>query len=140
MIQQLFEEKDKFLRIQGPMVRYSKLPFRLLCRKYNTDICYTPMIIASSFNVSKKARDSEFSTNKDDHPLVVQFAANNSTEFAKAALKVVNYSEAVGLNCGCPQKWAIKEGIGSALLENPQIIFDSIKETRNLTKDVKSIF
>lgn len=32
--------------IAGPMVRYSKLPFRELVRNFNTDIVYTPMILA----------------------------------------------------------------------------------------------
>jgi hypothetical protein len=43
------------------------------------------MIIAKSFIESPKARDVEFTTNSDDRPLVVQFAANNAKEFADAA-------------------------------------------------------
>jgi tRNA-dihydrouridine synthase len=35
--------------ICAPMVRYSKLPFRLAVRKWGTDIAYTPMIMADSF-------------------------------------------------------------------------------------------
>lgn len=112
-----------------------RLPFRLLCRNYNVDICYTPMLIASSFIKSKKARDIDFTTSKDDHPLVVQFASRDSVEFGLAAQMVEKYSSAVGLNCGCPQKWAIKDGLGASLLSDPQLIYDSIKCVRNLCRD-----
>lgn len=52
------------------MVRYSKLEFRALVRKYKTDLCFTPMIVANSFLRSEKARKIEFTTNIEDTPLV----------------------------------------------------------------------
>lgn len=54
-------------------------------RKYDCDICFTPMILADSFVQSSKARESEFSTDQNDRPLIVQFAANNADDFAAAA-------------------------------------------------------
>lgn len=70
-----------YVKVVAPMVRYSKLPFRLLCRRYGADVAYTPMIIASSFNQSQAARDSEFTTNKQDQPLITQFAAADPIQF-----------------------------------------------------------
>jgi tRNA-dihydrouridine synthase 4 len=67
--------------IIAPMVRYGKLPFRLLCRRfvaplcrartfslkaprrYGCDLAFTPMIIAESFNRSERSRHLEFATN-----------------------------------------------------------------------------
>lgn len=71
------------LRICAPMVRYSKLPFRMLVRLYDCDVAYTPMIMANSFSSSQAARDNEFTTNSDDRPLIVQFAANKVDEFVQ---------------------------------------------------------
>ena len=71
------------VRICAPMVRYSKLPFRMLVRLYDCDIAYTPMIMADSFSSSANARDNEFTTNSDDRPLIVQFAANKVDDFVK---------------------------------------------------------
>lgn len=56
------------------MVRYGRLPFRLLCLKYGVDVVYTPMFVAEGFCRSEKARDADFTTCKEDTPLVVQFA------------------------------------------------------------------
>ena len=44
------------------MVRYSKLPFRLLVGDRGADMLYTPMIVASSFLQSDISRDIEFQT------------------------------------------------------------------------------
>ncbi|KAF7632944.1 hypothetical protein Mgra_00007646 [Meloidogyne graminicola] len=58
-----FEESSSSttpLFIAAPMVRYSKLPFRRLVKKYNCNIVYTPMIYANCFVKSEKCRAVEF--------------------------------------------------------------------------------
>ncbi|XP_007504175.1 tRNA-dihydrouridine(20a/20b) synthase [NAD(P)+]-like isoform X2 [Monodelphis domestica] len=92
------------VKICAPMVRYSKLAFRTLVRKYNCDLCYTPMIVAADFVRSTKARDSEFTTNKGDCPLIVQFAANDAQLLSDAARIVCPYANGIDINCGCPQR------------------------------------
>ena len=126
---ELFEKKD-IVRICAPMVRYSKQAYRHLVRKYNCDLCYTPMIIADSFVKSDKARDADFTTNAEDRPLIVQFAANNGKDFADAVELIKPYADGYGLNCGCPQRWAMAEGYGSHLVKNPNLLKDIILQTR----------
>jgi hypothetical protein len=82
-----------YLRVLSPMVRYSKLPFRLLCRQYGFDVAFTPMILVDSFLRSEHARNSEFTTNQSDQPLIVQFATNNGIELAAAAQYVEGNNE-----------------------------------------------
>lgn len=124
-------KEPKMTKICAPMVRYSKLQFRTLVRKYDCDICFTPMILADSFVQSSKARDNEFSTNKTDKPLVVQFAAKYVNDFLGAAEMVAPYCNGVDLNSGCPQRWAIKEGYGADLLRKPELIKDLVSQVRN---------
>jgi len=125
----LFSEKD-VVRICAPMVRYSKLSFRALVRKYNCDLAYTPMIISDAFVKSQEARDVEFTTNNADRPLIVQFAAANATDLANATEMIKPYADGVGINCGCPQRWAMAEGIGAHLIKHPDLICDMIKQTK----------
>ncbi|THD20141.1 tRNA-dihydrouridine synthase [Fasciola hepatica] len=120
-----------FVRISAPMVRYTKLPFRLLVRQYGVDVAYTPMIMADSFITSAKARDVEFTTCTDDRPLIVQFASEDPCELAKATELVADYCDGVDLNCGCPQKWALQRGLGSALLRHPEKMGELIRVARN---------
>jgi len=85
------ESEDLPLLICAPMVRYSKLPFRKLVRKYGCELCYTPMIVSSCFVKSKAARDAEFTSDSADRPLIVQFAASNAEDLASASELVSPY-------------------------------------------------
>lgn len=60
-------------------------------KKYNCDVCFTPMIMADSFVQSEQARQIEFATNSIDNPLVVQFAANKVDDFVDATEMVSRY-------------------------------------------------
>ncbi|XP_054721936.1 tRNA-dihydrouridine(20a/20b) synthase [NAD(P)+]-like isoform X2 [Uloborus diversus] len=129
-------KKKKFVTMCAPMVRYSKLPFRLLVRKYACDVAFTPMIISHSFIESVKARDTDFTTNCD-RPLIVQFAARNGQELAEAAEIAYSSSDGVDLNCGCPQRWALADGYGACLLDKPDLVHDMIYQVRNRLPDSK---
>ncbi|XP_030599686.1 tRNA-dihydrouridine synthase B isoform X2 [Archocentrus centrarchus] len=124
-------EKGKVLKICAPMVRYSKLAFRSLVRKYHCDICFTPMIVAADFLRSIKARDSEFTTNERDRPLIVQFAAHDAQTLADAACAVAPFSDGVDLNCGCPQRWAMSAGYGACLINKPELVKEMVRQVRS---------
>lgn len=104
------------------MVRYLKLPFRELVRAYNVDIVYTPMILAREFVRSDIARDSDFSTNAKDRCVVVQVGANNVEDLVRFVDIVHPYVDGIGLNCGCPIREQVREGIGAALMTQPELV------------------
>lgn len=124
-------EKGKVVKICAPMVRYSKLAFRSLVRKYDCDLCFTPMIVAADFMRSVKARDSEFTTSQRDRPLIMQFAASDAQTLADAACVVSPFTDGVDLNCGCPQRWAMAEGYGACLINKPELVRDMVRLVRN---------
>lgn len=112
------------------MVRYSKLPFRQLCRDYSVDLTYTPMILAKEFIRHPHARYSDFSTNPLDHPLIAQFAANDPVILSRAAEMIFPFVDGVDLNCGCPQSWACQEGIGAGLMKQPELVAEMVRATK----------
>ncbi|XP_050540695.1 tRNA-dihydrouridine(20a/20b) synthase [NAD(P)+]-like [Daktulosphaira vitifoliae] len=124
-------ENLAFVKVCAPMVRYSKLQYRKLVRMYDCNLCFTPMIMADSYIKSPKARNHEFQTDDEDRPLIVQFGANNSTDFISASELIIPHCDGVDLNCGCPQKWALQDGYGAHLLKNPEIIKDCVSQLRN---------
>lgn len=125
----------QWVAVAAPMVRYSKLPFRELVKRHGTDIAYTPMILADSFVASAAARNQEFTVDNSLSKDVVQFAAKDKSVFATAAALVKDYAAGVDLNCGCPQRWAIQEGIGSALLKDSELMYSMIRHAREALPD-----
>jgi tRNA-dihydrouridine synthase 1 len=103
----------------APMVDQSELTFRLLTRKYNTHLTYTPMIHSVMFTTCGKYRErflQDLSPN--DYPCFVQFCGHDPEILLKAA-KLVKYKcQAVDLNLGCPQGIAKRGFYGSYLLED----------------------
>ena len=94
----------------APMVGQSERPFRMLCRKYGATVCWTEMFMAHRFATDQGYLIQALGragVHADDHPLVVQFAANNARDFSAAALAAeVLGADAVDLNLGCPQRRA----------------------------------
>lgn len=107
----------------APMVDQSELAFRMLCRRYGTELCYTPMLHSRMFSTQPKYRKEQFSTCPEDRPLFAQFCGDDpATVLAAAKLLPPNSVDAVDLNCGCPQGIARKGHYGAFLLSEPEVI------------------
>lgn len=105
--------------VLAPMVGASELAFRLLCRKYGTQLAYTPMMSAHKFAHDVNYRQEEFQICNIDRPLVCHFAASTPEDFAAAAQFAEPFCDAIDLNLGCPQRTAYVGHFGSYLLDPP---------------------
>jgi len=140
-LRQHIERAWEFYRKMGspkyvcaPMVDQSELPFRMLTRKYNTDLCYTPMLHSRMMVDDQKYKKNMFSTAPEDRPLITQFCGNDPEIVLKAAKLVEDECDAVDLNLGCPQGIARKGHYGSFLLDEPDLICRIVS---NLYKNLK---
>eukprot|EP00435_Cladocopium_sp_Y103_P039551 s1166_g10.t1 len=107
----------------APMVDQSELAFRMLCRRYGTELAYTPMLHSRMFSTQPKYRKEQFSTCPEDRPVFAQFCGDDpQTVLAAAKLLPPGSVDAVDLNCGCPQGIARKGHYGAYLLSEPDVI------------------
>ena len=103
----------------APMVGQSDRPFRLLCRRHGTTLCYSEMLMADEFATSAAYRLEALGDRVRDHPLIVQFAANEPDAFARAAVAAHAMGAAgADLNIGCPQRRAREGFYGSWMQED----------------------
>ena len=99
-----YESIGRPVKVVAPMVDQSELPYRLLCRKYGADLCYTPMFHSRLFATDPKYREEAFGVNSSqDRPLIVQFCSNDPDMLLSAARFVEGRCDAVDINLGCPQ-------------------------------------
>jgi len=111
----------------APMVDQSELAFRMLCRKYGTTVCYTPMLHSKTFATNKSYRNKYFTTCPQDRPLVVQFCSNDPQYLLKAAKYVEKTCDAVDINFGCPQRIAKSGRYGAFLMDDLPLVYQLVK-------------
>lgn len=118
--------------VVAPMVDQSDLPFRLLCRKYGSNLCFTPMIHAKMFldtslSYRQKFWNLETGPPPQDRPLVAQFCSSNPEALLQAAGMIQHQVDAIDLNCGCPQTIAKRGRYGAYLLENEAVLLHVVR-------------
>ncbi|UZJ52842.1 hypothetical protein CBS101457_002162 [Exobasidium rhododendri] len=135
--------------VVAPMVDQSELAWRILSRRYDSHLIYTPMINARSFAAKVKAKGvhnqtefwiAERSDEQEegrsilggddgggaigsDRPLIAQFAGHEPESLLAAAQAVEEHCDAIDLNLGCPQDIARRGHYGSFLQSDWQLIF-----------------
>jgi tRNA-dihydrouridine synthase 1 len=90
----------------------------MLCRKYGATAAYTPMLHARLFSEGSKYREEHLTTCPEDHPLFVQFCANDPNVLVNAAQHVEEVADYIDLNFGCPQRIARKGRYGAFLMDD----------------------
>jgi len=115
--------------VLAPMVDQSDLPFRLQCRKYGTNLCFTPMIHAKLYATNKTYR-KKFTLRQDcpeDRPLIAQLCGSDVNHMLYTAQAVAPYCDAIDINCGCPQSIARRGLYGAFLLEQEQVLLTAVR-------------
>jgi hypothetical protein len=86
--------------VASPMVDQSELPFRLLCRRYNAHLCYTPMLHAARFVRDATYRSILVRTCAEDRPLIAQLAGHDPVVMV-AAGKLVEGQVSLHMQRAC---------------------------------------
>lgn len=103
----------------APLAGYTDLPFRLLCSHYGAAVCETEMVSASGLCMQNQATANLLLSSDKEAPLVCQIFGAENAHIAKAAqmLRKAGWLY-FDFNMGCPAKKVIRQGAGSALLQN----------------------
>ncbi|NJD76697.1 MAG: tRNA dihydrouridine synthase DusB [Candidatus Methanoperedens sp.] len=110
--------------ILAPMSGVTNLPFRLLCKKYGAALVFSEMACSEAIVRQNQKSMKRGFTCVEERPMGIQLLGSDPDTLASSAdIMQETYSpEIIDINLGCPDKNIIRNGFGSALLNDPEKI------------------
>ena len=107
----------------APMAGITDLPFRLICKEFGAGMVYTEMVSAKGLLYDSDKTKLLLSVEEQEHPVGAQLFGSDPKILSEMA-KVVCETDVdfIDINMGCPAPKITKNGEGSALLKNPELI------------------
>lgn len=103
----------------APMAGVSEVGFRKACKLGGADLTYTEMINSKAIRFNNTATKNLLLTSDIENPVAVQLFGSDPADMAAAcACSDLQKFDIIDLNFGCPAPKIIKNGDGSALLQN----------------------
>lgn len=124
--------------ILAPMAGVTDYAFRKIARKYKASYCVSEMVSSKAIHYKDKKTATLAEIKDDDKPLGIQIFGSDPKIMAESAYllstatyehrKNDNIPNVIDINMGCPVKKIVSAGDGSALLKNPDLCGEIIKE------------
>ena len=117
-------ENNVFL---APMAGITDLPFRKLCKEYGPGLVFTEMVSAKGLYYNDKKTEKLLNTEDEKRPVAMQIFGSDCESMAVAAKEVSKIADIVDINMVCPAPKVLKNGDGSRLLLNLELIEQIVK-------------
>lgn len=114
--------------ILAPIAGYSDAGMRVLCKQFGAALCFTEMVSAKGLYYNNSNTKDLLFTYPDEQPVGVQLFGSQPEIIAHAIqMKELKKFSLIDINMGCPVPKIVKNGEGSALMNNPELVCDIIK-------------
>lgn len=122
----------------APLAGITDAPMRGLCKKQGAALVFSEMISAKGLWYGDKNTERLLYTRKEEAPLGVQIFGHEPDVMAFAARELEKHSSRIiDINMGCPVPKIVKNGDGSALLKNPDLVYELVSAVvKNTSKPV----
>jgi tRNA-dihydrouridine synthase B len=121
--------------LYAPLAGCSDFPFRKMSAKYGPGLMYCEMVKMDALVRNDAGTFHILDYSADMHPIGAQICGSKASLAAQAAKIVEDLGfDVVDLNCGCPVDKVTKDGSGSGMLKNPELIGEVIS---NMVASVK---
>ena len=119
--------KNQF--VLAPMAGVTNEAFRIICKKMNAGLVMAEMVSDKAIGFKNERTLGMTKVNPLEHPISMQIFGGDKESLVNAAKYIDEYSDAdiIDINMGCPVLKVIKSGSGSALLKDPDKIYDVVK-------------
>ena len=111
----------------APMAGITDLPFRLICKKYGPGLVCTEMVSSKGLMYNDEKTKLLLHSVPDERPVAVQIFGSDVEAMKCAAEKVSEIADIIDINMGCPASKVVKNGDGSKLLLNLELVEEIVK-------------
>jgi tRNA-dihydrouridine synthase B len=112
------------LYVLAPLAGWTDLPFRQTVKKFGVDLTVSEMISANALVYHSKKTFKMIEKSTLEEPYSVQIAGSDSETIKRAVdeLNKIDGIDGIDLNCGCPAPKIVKNGSGSTLLKDLDLL------------------
>lgn len=114
--------------ILAPMAGITDLPFRSIVEQMGVGLAYTEMASAKAIFYGDEKTNKLLNTKGENRPIGVQIFGSDIESMAFAAKEVSKKFDIVDINMGCPAPKVVKNGDGSKLLQNLDLVGCIVEE------------
>ena len=124
--------------ILAPMAGITDGPFRLICKNFGCSLVYSEMVSVKGLYFNDKSTEKLLNIMPGEKPIAFQIFGSEPEFMALATEKLEARENAIiDINMGCPVPKVVKNGDGSALLNNPKLVGEVVRAVvRNTSKPV----
>ncbi len=107
----------------APMAGITDLPFRIICKKYsNPGLICTEMVSSKALYYNDEKTSKLLNTKGEKRPISFQIFGSDPEIMGEVAKKISKNADIIDINMGCPAPKVVKNGDGSKLLLNPNLV------------------
>ena len=116
--------------ILAPMAGVTDLPFRLLCKEQGAGLLCMEMVSAKAILYKNRNTESMLEIDPRENPVSLQLFGSDPEIISKIAHQIEDKPfDILDLNMCCPVPKIVNNGEGSALMKNPKLAGEIIRET-----------
>ncbi|GLC29936.1 tRNA dihydrouridine synthase DusB [Clostridium omnivorum] len=119
----------------APMAGVTDIVFRGICKEMGCGLVYTEMVSSKGLYYGSENTEKLLKVSEIEKPVAVQLFGSDPYIMAKAC-EMFNDNDdicIIDINMGCPVPKIVKNGEGSALMKNPKLAQDIIREMKKAT-------
>ena len=118
----------------APMAGITDLPFRLICEKYGAGLTCTEMISSKGLFYNDFKTKQLLNITGEARPVAAQIFGSDIEALKYASEYVSEKVDILDINMGCPAPKIVKNGDGSRLLQNLDLLYEIAKEVVKSSK------
>ena len=120
----------------APMAGVTDISFRGLCKEMGCGLVYTEMVSAKALYYGSENTQSLLRISEEEKPVAVQIFGRDPKIMAQVCEEHFNNRDdvcVIDINMGCPANKITKNGEGSALMKEPALAAEIVREIKKIS-------